>query len=355
MSRARLALALLFPAALAVAPACAAPEEEPDLPEATDDAALNRSVPAVDDVKVTILSDMIVSSGTVAEWGFSAWVEITKDGKKTNILFDTGASDRVIGNATKLGIDICTADDVVLSHNHGDHTQGLVPIRTFCKDKNPNAAIRAHVGGPEIFWPRTMPNMQDDNVMIDVKPKYEALGGTFVTDDKLTPLANIAGVWTSGKITRMRDEKVHPTDIPMTTPTGEKIEDQIPEEQALVINTKKGLVVITGCGHAGLTNTLEHVRNATKQDKVFALVGGLHLFAKPVGTNADVGSLTWETTQLGRMKPTYILGGHCTGLERVFFMREKLNIPEKNASISTIGAQLTMDGIVAGRLAGAPQ
>ena len=104
-----------------------------------------------------------------------------------------GASDRFITNAANLGIDLCGVEDVVLSHNHGDHTKGLVALRKRCKTTNPNAAIRAHVGGPEIFWPRLLPHMQDDNVMPAVKPEYEAEGGGFLTHETSTPLANAPG------------------------------------------------------------------------------------------------------------------------------------------------------------------
>lgn len=332
-----------------MASACArsTPQTAPVLPEAVvgdpgDDPE------AVEDVKVTVLSDDVASEGTLREWGFAAFVEIRTGGKATNILFDTGASGQLVQNAAALGVDLCSAEDVVLSHNHRDHTRGLVSVREHCRSRNPNAVRRAHVGGPEIFWPRTTPTGVEDNPMGEVRAAYEAVGGTFVTAETVTPLGGLRGVWTSGKIARLHDEGVHPTAIPLTTPTGERVMDRIPEEHALVVATKQGLVVLTGCAHAGTTNTLEHVRAATKRPHVHAVVGGLHLFRKPVGTTSEVGTLAWQASQLSRMKPHLLLGAHCTGPETVAYLRAQLGLAPEDTAIGVIGARLTMAGLVPG-------
>jgi 7,8-dihydropterin-6-yl-methyl-4-(beta-D-ribofuranosyl)aminobenzene 5'-phosphate synthase len=326
----------------------ATPGEESQ--DVTSESPASAAVPKVDGVKITILSDMVVSSGTVAEWGFSAFVEVKTGAVTKSFLFDTGASEQVIRNATELGVDICAAEDVVLSHNHGDHTMGLVAIRTHCKTKNPKAAIRAHVGGPEMFWPRLTRTGEDDNVMTAERAKYEAAGGTFVTNEAGGPFAGIPGVYLTGKIARSRNEGVHPADPPITTPTGDRVEDTVPEEQALAINTKQGLVVVTGCGHAGLTNTLEAAQARTGRTKMFGLVGGLHLLNKPLGSESEVGTMLWEAAQLKRMTPKHILGAHCTGFERILFLRKELKIRDADALISTIGSQLTETGIVPANL-----
>src|SRR6185295_13501871 len=108
----------------------------------------------VKSLKITVLSTMLADRKGVGEWGFAALVEV--DGRR--ILFDTGARPRtVLENAAELKVDLSTVTDVVLSHNHGDHTGGLLPLRSELARKNPAALSRAHVGAG-IFWSRPNPD-----------------------------------------------------------------------------------------------------------------------------------------------------------------------------------------------------
>lgn len=143
------------------------------------------SQPMVDDYKITILSDMIVGLYTVGEWGFSALIEITSGGVSKRFLFDTGAHPQtVLANAKTLNINICDIQDVILSHNHWDHTTGLDTLRSSCKEINPDAFKNAYVAGEEIFWPRINSDGSNVNYMVGEKGRYEAQGGTFILNSQ---------------------------------------------------------------------------------------------------------------------------------------------------------------------------
>jgi 7,8-dihydropterin-6-yl-methyl-4-(beta-D-ribofuranosyl)aminobenzene 5'-phosphate synthase len=294
--------------------------------------------PVVDDVKITILSDMMPGRHTAAEWGFSALVEVTAGPLTKRFLFDTGgAPQTVLSNAAKLNVDLCSIEDVVLSHNHGDHTLGLNTLRSSCTATNPHAFEKAYVGGDEVFWSRPHADGTDDNVMLQEKGIYEAHGGTFV----VTPTAGNflhPGVWLTGKIARTYDEKTYPGTPQIKDPsTGALASDTVPEEHALVINTNAGLVIVTGCAHAGIVNTVEQSVATVGGHPNVSLVGGLHLMARPLGDENTVATVRWVANKLKGLGVTQMLGSHCTGLERFAFLREYLGLPQTQAVFSTVG------------------
>ena len=99
---------------------------------------------------------------------------------------------------------------------------------------------------------------------------------------------------------------------------GKKVEDNIPEDQSLIINTKKGLVLLSGCGHAGIVNTLEYASKlfGNKSD-IYTALGGFHLF------NKNDNDIDWTAKYMRKYKVKYFLGAHCTGINAVYSIREK--------------------------------
>lgn len=215
--------------------------------------------PMVDDYKITVLSDMIPGRRTIGEWGFSALIEIRSAGVTRRFLFDTGGNTQtVLSNARTLNIDICGIQDIVLSHNHDDHSLGLETLRTTCRDSNPNAFRNTYIGGEEMFWPRINAAGAQSNILVAGRARYVALGGTFIVNEKPTPqFLGLPGVWLTGKIRRNYNEKTNVAGTNIQLPDGKIEEDFLPEESAVIINTPTGMVVITGCAHAGITNTIE--------------------------------------------------------------------------------------------------
>jgi len=302
--------------------------------------------PMVDDYKITILSDTVPGRRTVGEWGFAALIEVTSGGVSKRFLFDTGGNpDTVLVNARALNLNICNITDVILSHNHDDHTTGLDTLRSSCRVTNPDAFKNAYGGGDELFWPR-ISGGNNVNYMVGEKTRYLALGGNFVLNSQPTPqFLGLAGVWLTGKIARKHDEKTYPGTPNIQDPDGKLSPDVIPEEVALVINTRTGMVVVTGCAHAGITNTIETAQTVLggAQPPV-TIVGGIHFFPLPIGeanTSGSEGTVLWEAHQLRLNGVIGILGAHCTGFERFVFIRDFLGLDDSAAAFSSVGTSLS--------------
>lgn len=281
-------------------------------------------------VKVTILSTMVADEG-IGEWGFSALVEA--DGRA--LLFDTGNHpDTVLRNAEALNIDLSRVTDVVLSHNHRDHTGGLVALRRAVGSKDPRALSRAHVA-PPIFWSR--PGASGEaNTMLGVRREYEALGGAFVEHRGFERLA--PGVYLTGMIPRVHPEKNYGKNGnigSVVTPEG-VANDDVPEDMALVLQTEQGLVLVVGCGHAGIVNTLEDAVKQTGEPRVHAAIGGFHLY------NASDETLAWTAKSLSPMHLDYFVGAHCTGLESTYRLRGLLGLTRKTAVVGAVGASFEL-------------
>jgi len=296
--------------------------------------AQNESESKVSSLKVTCLSTMLADRG-IGEWGYSALVEV--DGHK--ILFDTGKNpETVLQNAKELGIDLSDVADVFLSHNHGDHTGGILTLRKELKKINPKAMSRIHVG-EGIFAKRVNSN----NRMLDVKNKLEKDGVTIIVYKNQYEL--FPGVWITGPVERIHNERNWGRNGQIETPNG-NIEDNIPEDQSLVINTKKGNILISGCGHAGIINTLEHVKVHINNGNLYTAIGGFHL------ANATDEHLKWTADKLQDFGISKIIGAHCTGINALYILKDHLNFSRKDAVVGSIGDSFTLEnGIRAGVIA----
>lgn len=282
-------------------------------------------------LRVTVLSTMLVGGageGEIGEWGFSALIEA--DGRR--ILFDTGFRPQtVLHNAGVLGLDLAGVTDVVLSHNHADHTGGLLTLRRELAKQNPAALSRAHVGRG-IFWDRGNDSQgRPHNTMPALKPAYEAAGGTFL--EHAAPAELAPGVWFVGPIPRLHPERNYGVapGTRVATPDGAR-DDDIPEDSALVIDTAGGLVVITGCGHAGVVNTLAAARSEVRAAPVRALIGGFHLLL------SDEANLQWTAEKFRESGVANLLAAHCTGLEATYRLRPLTGLTRETAVVAAVGA-----------------
>ena len=289
----------------------------------------------VSNLKITTLSTMLVNGKGIGEWGYSALIEV--DGRK--ILFDTGSRpETVLVNARELDIDLSDVEDVFLSHNHWDHIGGLLTLRKELKKHNPKALRRIHVG-EGIFNKR----VNSKNTILAIRDELEADGVEFVIYSNQQEL--FPGVWITGPISRLHDERNWSGNGKIETDSG-IIEDNIPEDQSLVIETKDGLVLISGCGHAGLINTLEHVSANRNNIKVFTIIGGFHLF------NASDEQLVWTAGKLKDFGVSKIIGAHCTGIDSLYSLRELLELNRGDAIVGSVGDSFDLKtGIKAGLIA----
>ena len=301
-------------------------------PANPDYAQTRRQAPGtVRSLRVKVLSTMLSGNpnGGIGEWGFAAIVEV--DGQR--ILFDTGARpDTVLKNAKELGVDLANVKDVILSHNHPDHTNGLMTLRREFAKTNPTALSRAHVG-KGIFWNRPS-NSGEANVMVKIKPEYEGAGGVFIEYDE--PKEILPGVWLTGPVPRVHPERNWSMGGGVKTPGG-LVEDTVQEDMSLVAVTDKGLVVLSGCGHAGVINTLEHARQKIKAAPIYAALGGFHLFA------LDDEKLDWTASKLKEFGLKNFLGAHCTGVEAVYHIRRQVGLNRQSCVVGAVGSSFDLD------------
>jgi 7,8-dihydropterin-6-yl-methyl-4-(beta-D-ribofuranosyl)aminobenzene 5'-phosphate synthase len=289
-------------------------------------------------LKVTILSTMLADEG-IGEWGFAALVE--SDGHR--VLVDTGARpETVLSNLRDLQLDLSDVKEVILTHNHDDHVGGLLALRREAMKKNPDALSLVHVG-KGIFYSRPENDGQEGNPMLAIRKDYEATGGHFIEHDQ--PLELFPGAWLTGPVPRTYPERNWSVKGKVKTPEG-MLEDTIPEDQSLLLNTPKGLVLIAGCGHAGVINILTFAEKEFPATPVYAVLGGLHLFP------ASDQQVAWTADKLKDFGLSYLVGAHCTGIESVYQIRQHLGLPRQSAAVGAVGATFVLgEGIHPGRLA----
>lgn len=285
----------------------------------------------VSKLKVTVLSTMMTDLSGVGEWGFSALVEADS----TRILFDAGLKPRtVIMNASELKLSLANIPSLVLSHNHTDHTGGVLALETAYKD---SGSFRRIYTGPGFF--------ERDAVPVGLRKETDSVrlvkeGIIFETVPAFRAIA--PGIYLTGPTPRRFDEKNYPPGKKLKTSSGE-IEDNIPEDMSMIIVVSQGLVVLSGCGHAGVINTVTQAMEHFPGKKVIAVIGGLHLLDTPES------KIDWTAAQLKDAGVRYFVGAHCTGLNSVYQLRASMQLPKEQCRVGTVGMTFSPDkGITGG-------
>ena len=249
----------------------------------------------------------------------------------------------MLDNARALGIDLSVAEDLILSHHHADHTGGVETLRRELTKRNPKALSRIHVADG-FFASRPGKEGSERNPMVTLRRAIEDTGATFIIHTQATEIA--PQVWVTGPVPRHHDEKNYPQGPEwMMQQADQTVPDIIPESQSLVIVTPEGPIMISGCGHAGLVNTLEHIQAKISKQSPQAAIGGFHLFA------ASDEVLDWTSTQLSQMELGYFVGSHCTGFESVYHIREHAKLDRAHALVGAIGTRyISGQGILPGSI-----
>lgn len=261
-------------------------------------------------IKITTLSENTASApDLLAEWGFSVLVEIDS----LTVLLDTGLSSTVVHNAGMLGIDLKKVDRIILSHGHYDHTGGLQNILRLMRKK---IEIIAH---PDVWGEKYSRQNETTYRYIGIpfqRPVLESLGASFTLSR--SPVRITDNVFTTGEVPEITEyEQIEPNRF-FVKEDGQFKPDALPDDLALIINTKLGLVVILGCGHRGLINTLRHAQKLTRRQEIRMVVGGCHL----IGTSTERVRLTLAA--LKEMDVQKIGVSHCTGLPAAAIMAQEL-------------------------------
>ena len=267
-------------------------------------------------MELTVLVDnnTLIDRYFLAEPGLSFLIQ----DEETQVLFDTGYSDIFLRNARKLGLSLTHLDYLALSHGHQDHTWGLEPlIRHFTELEIEKLPFRKPV---LVAHPKTFVSVSDvgfpesGSLLSEAKlaKHFELRLGT--GPQWLTPRLVYLGEIPrrnsfEGALTFGRKE-------------GEKVKDKVPEDAALVYRAPEGLVVMVGCSHAGVCNTIDYAREVCSEARVVDVIGGFHL-QKPSRRQLD-GTLDY----FERLRPTVVHACHCTDLKSKIALSRVANLEE---------------------------
>jgi 7,8-dihydropterin-6-yl-methyl-4-(beta-D-ribofuranosyl)aminobenzene 5'-phosphate synthase len=251
-------------------------------------------------VRITILSENLIGRAMGAgEHGFSAFIET--DGG--NYLFDTGGGRTVVENSLALNKDLRTVKKIFLSHGHNDHTGGLPQVL------NLTGPVDVHVH-PDIFLDhmaiRKEGGLESRRFAgITYKRSYlEFMGARFILNSGFHEVEK--GMFLTGEVPRKTlFEKNDPKLFREVD--GKVVPDSLPDDQSLILDTGKGLVLIFGCAHSGMINIINHVVQKMKKNHFHAILGGTHLdFLTPEQLEESIRCLK-------QMKVDRIGVSHCTG------------------------------------------
>jgi len=250
-------------------------------------------------IRITTLSENTAGRGNLlAEWGLSILLET----EKTSVLLDTGSSISAVHNVDTLGIDLNKIDRIVLSHGHYDHTGGL---RQLLQKMRRKVEVVAH---PDIWQAKYARRKDESDRYIGIpfqRNELESLGAVFNLSAK--PVSIDDSITTTGEIPMVNSFEQVDADLFVKEDAGWQ-QDNIMDDQALIVNTGSGLVVVLGCAHRGIINTLYHARQLTGGATIYAVVGGSHL----INTSEE---RLWQTIGALRELGVQRLGlCHCTDL-----------------------------------------
>ncbi len=256
----------------------------------------------------------------IAEHGFSVAVTVKSSAGKRIILFDSGLDPMTAAhNAEVLGFDLSDCEAVISSHGHIDHAGGLLNIRKRMDKKRPVPLVLHK----DAFRNRMVKFQDGRKVNLPAQNRsWLTKAGYKITERNSHSLWADANILVTGEIARTNNfEKGFPNHYSGADGGGEMEYDPlIKDDQAIILNIKdKGLLVITGCGHAGVVNTLNYAKDLTGQDRIYAVIGGMHL------TGGIFEPLIPRTVEeLGRLRPKFVVPCHCSGLKAMAEIARRL-------------------------------
>jgi 7,8-dihydropterin-6-yl-methyl-4-(beta-D-ribofuranosyl)aminobenzene 5'-phosphate synthase len=272
---------------------------------------------------ITSLVDNTASLGLLGEHGLSLWIQ-TPSG---TAILDTGQGEVLLRNAGHLSIDISQAKAIIFSHGHLDHTGGLAATVAAAQD----AAIYI---ASSAFLPKYTRRSDGQGLFIGMsdasRQSIEQNRGRVVFTDK--PMEIMPGLCVTGPVPRITD--FEDTGGDFFKDQACLLRDELAEDQAVYFDTPRGLVVLIGCAHAGVVNTLLYVRQLTGGRPIDTVIGGMHLLA------ASEARLSRTVQAIREMDVGHIGLAHCTGFPAM--ARLYNNLPGR-CFLWTAGSQLVID------------
>ena len=267
----------------------------------------------LDEIEITILAEDTIGFDTplMGRFGLSMYLALKTRESEKKILFDTNsAANPVLNNLSVLGKSLGDVSAIFLSHCHYDHTDGLAGILDALDRPIPV------IGHPETFRPcfEINPDGLRQIGMGYSRQELESKGAQF----KLVrePFNLMTGVVTTGEVERVTEYET--LEELYTIVDGKTLQDPERDDVSLILCTRLGLVIVTGCAHSGIVNTILTARCVTGIEKIFAVIGGLHFM--------DASSEKIEKSiRFLSENVAYVYAGHCTGFDGCSLLREELH------------------------------
>lgn len=288
--------------------------------------SVGRRWPAYDTlpaVSLTVVVENRAGHGCTGAHGLAVWLEAGD----AALLVDTGPEPGLLAaNAARLGLDLGRVEAVVLSHGHDDHSGGLPAVVAARRGRPLTVALH-----PEALRPRYSRRSGSPRFIGMPQASLTALNMPGVSRlETLRPTGLVPGVWATGPVPRLLSgaQERHL----VRDPAGHD-PDPLDDDQAVVVDTIHGLVVICGCAHAGVANTLEHIAAVRPGAPIAALVGGFHLGSSEPAAVGDLADA------LRAHAVARCACGHCTGAAAERILGDRLG--ERLATI-TCGTAITI-------------
>ena len=252
-------------------------------------------------VKITILVEDSVSGPILkVEHGLALWI----DTGSRCIIFDTGQSPLIMANANELKVDIDAVDTIALSHGHYDHCGGLADVLANAAS---NVTVYAHPRALDPKYRRTETGTRA--IGMSIQCRQALCEGRHNLQTVITPTEIAPGMFLTGEIPRSHPEELSEPGFCLDVQGRQA--DPLLDDQALFIRTPAGTVVVLGCAHAGVINTLDYIRHLTGGQPLHAILGGMHLHS------ASDERIAWTKKKLQQFSIERFYPMHCTGAKAV--------------------------------------
>ncbi|MCD4743205.1 MAG: MBL fold metallo-hydrolase [Desulfobacteraceae bacterium] len=273
-------------------------------------------------MQLTVLVDnnTLIDRYFLAEPGLSFLIE----DEDLSVLFDMGYSDIFIRNAQKMGKNLTSLDYIVLSHSHLDHTWGIEPYLRYLTElaiENHPFSRPALVAHPESLTGVSADGLREIGSLIS----KERLAKHFDLHLSKEPQFLTEHLIFLGEIPRTNDFE---GTLPFGRKDGSNEDDIVIEDSALVYKTPNGLVIITGCSHAGICNIIDYAKKVCKDQRILDIIGGFHLLSPPKR------QLKGTISYFKNLHPTMVHACHCTDLSSKIALSSVVNIEEVGVGLS---------------------
>lgn len=261
--------------------------------------------------------------GLLGEHGLSYLIKIGD----RSLLFDTGQGLALSYNASVLDVDLHQVDSIILSHGHYDHTGGL---RFFLNFKS-IPTLYAHPSALQKKFARKQQNRYSPvGIPTELDPLLSSMKEKIIWTEEPTKI--LENIWVTGPIPRTYEWEQSSGSFYLDE-QGQK-SDEMNDDQSIYIRTKQGVVVLLGCAHAGVINTLQYIKKLTHGMEISFVIGGMHLI------HASLERIHWTIRKLHRMNIHTICPCHCTGAAAIQALRHSF---EDRCVECSVGEKFTFE------------